>query len=237
MTNEKYDKLMLEALRLYKEQQLKSIPLEDEIDYEFSESFQKKIEKLIRKQKKAFWRFFQSAGRKAAAIILALIIGLSATLSIDAIREPIFEFFYRVFLTHTDIEYSQNSNKTITEYYTLSKVPDDYIRTADTFFNELSTYISWANNTGKQIKLRQSSKNTSTNFDSEDGRVRETSINGINTLYCNNGSLIICTWTEYGYCFTLIYPSELEENFMYEVIGKLVVAEDLNQSALNQQGE
>ncbi len=237
MTNEKYDKLMLEALRLYKEQQLKSIPLEDEIDYEFSESFQKKIEKLIRKQERTVWRFFQSAERKAAAIILALIIGLSATLSIDAIREPIFEFFYKMFSTHTEIEYDQNVNKTITEYYTLSKVPDGYKETMDNRFGELSTYILWMNNEYDQIKLQQFVAETSATFNSEDCVVKEVSVNNINTLLCDNGHSIICTWSEHGYYFELIYPSELEENLMYEVIGKLVVAEDLNQSALNQQGE
>lgn len=237
MTNEKYDTLMLEALRLYKEQQLKSIPLEDEIDYKFSESFQRKIEKLIQKQERAAWRFFQSTGRKAAAIILALIIGLSATLSIDAVREPVFKFLYRVFSTHTDVADCKSDDKFITNYYSIPIVPAGYNRTANTFFNELSTDITWVSQSGNQIKLRQFADNVYASFDSESSKVMETSVNNIHSLFTDNGHSIICTWSEHGYYFELIYPSELEDNFMYDVIGKLVEVEALNQSALNQQVE
>lgn len=93
--------------------------------------------------------------------------------------------------------------------------------------NEQITSIIWKHHSSDQIELHQSSHNTSTDFDSEDSRVIEKTINGINVLYCNNGDSFICTWTEYGYCFTLIYPSELEEKFMYEVIGKLVELDNL----------
>lgn len=237
MTNEKYDKLMLEALRLYKEQQLETIPSENEIDYEFSEGFQKRAEKLIRKQERAVWRFFQRTGRRAAAVILALIIGLSATLSIDAVREPIFEFFYRIFSTHTDIEYDQNNNKTIEEYYTLPQIPNGYKKTTDSLADKFSTCEFWTNGNRKQINLQQSSGTFNNSINSEGCKLTETLVNGINTLFCNNGHSFICTWSEHGYYFELVYPSDFGAEYMHKVIGKLVVADDLNQSALNQQEE
>lgn len=237
MTNEKYDKLMLEALRLYKEQQLNTIPPENEIDYEFSEGFQKRAEKLIRKQERAVWQFFQHTGRKVAAVILALIIGLSATLSIDAVREPLFEFFYKIFSTHTEIEYDQNRYKKITEYYTLPEVPNSYKTTSDTFVDEYYSSIFWTNRDRQQINLQQASVSYNNSINSEDGKLTEMLVNGINTLFCNNGHSFICTWSEHGYYFELVYPSDFGAEYMVEVIGKLVPADDLNQSEPNPQEE
>lgn len=96
-----------------------------------------------------------------------------ATLSIDAVRKPIFELFYRVFSTHTDVEYSDNTDDAITQYYTIAEVPNGYRQTEDAFFSELSSYIVWKNNTGSQIKLQQLLTDASTVFDSENGKVEE----------------------------------------------------------------
>lgn len=102
-----------------------------------------------------------------------------ATLSIDAVRKPIFEFFYRVFSTHNDVEYSDNTDDAITQYYTIAEVPNGYRQTEDAFFSELSSYIVWKNNTGSQIKLQQLLTDASTVFDSENGKVEEKICNDI----------------------------------------------------------
>lgn len=64
-------------------------------------------------------------------------------------------------------------------------------------------------------------ENIDSSIDSEDSNVMEVTVNNTNTLYCNNGHSIICAWSEYGYYFELIYPSELGEKYMYNIIGKL----------------
>ncbi|MGN0468451.1 MAG: hypothetical protein ACI4GY_06990 [Acutalibacteraceae bacterium] len=226
MTNEKYDKLLIGALCLYKEQQLEAIPSEDQIDYEFSQSFQKKIKKLIIKQENPVWQFFKSSGRKAAAIILAIIIGFTATLSIDAVRKPIFEFFYRVFSTHTDVSFGENSDNVITEFYTLPSVPAGYKPKGEPFFSENTSDIYWENSSNGLIYLSQFTDNASPTFDSEGAQTIEISVNGIGTLFIKNSYSIICTWSEHGNNFILSYPLQLGEEFMYETIGKLIEFEN-----------
>ncbi len=220
MTSNKYDKLMTDALGIYKKRQLEAIPAENEIDYEFSEEFKKKSEKLIRRQEKAAWWFFQSTGKKAAAIIIAVIIGFTATLSIDAVREPIFNFFYKVFSTHTDIEYKRIDKKAITDYYTVPEVPEGYELSSDTSIHEIGTDLFWSN--GKDFFVLAQGIGGSSSINTENGEVKELLVNGINTLFCNNGNTIFCLWFEHGYHFKLIYPAEIGEEYMYKVIGRLI---------------
>ena len=226
MTNQNYDVLMTQALRLFKENQLKDIPPEEEIDYEFSQNFQKKLMKLMQKQENPVRRFFQSTGRKAAAIILALIIGFSATLSIDAVRQPIFNFFYKIFSTHTDVEFGQTENKTITTCYSIPRVPVGFTADPDTVCDEVYHEHMWINGNGECIDFTQicisSSVNSSLSIDSEKNGTKEISVNGIRTLFCDTGHSVICIWSENGYHFELVYPLNLGKEFMHEVIGKLV---------------
>lgn len=221
MTNNKYDKLMIEALKRYKDTQLSFVPAENDIQYEFTQNFNRKMNKLIEKQEKRHNKIFNDTAKKAATIILTIIMGLSLTLSIEAIREPIFKFFYEVFFNRTEIDYNVDNDDTITTYYTLPIIPEGYVKTTDTFINELSTNICWINENNITINFKQSIENIDSSIDSEDSNVMEVTVNNTNTLYCNNGHSIICAWSEYGYYFELIYPSELGEKYMYNIIGKL----------------
>lgn len=112
-------------------------------------------------------------------------------------------------------------------------MPNGYKQTEDAFFSELSSYIVWGNNTGSQIKLQQLLTGASTVFDSENGKVKEKICNDINVLFCDNGHSIICFWSEHGYYFELIYPSNLSEKYMHTVIGRLVSDIELNQKEDN----
>ena len=221
MTNNKYDKLMIEALKRYKDTQLSSVTAENDIQYEFTQNFNRKMNKLIERQEKRNNIIFNNTAKKAATIILAIVMGLSLTLSIEAIREPIFKFFYEVFFNRTEINYNVDNDDTITTYYTLPIIPEGYVKTTDTFINELSTNICWINENNITINFKQSIENIDSSIDSEDSNIMEVTVNNTNTLYCNNGHSIICAWSEYGYYFELIYPSELGEKYMYNIIGKL----------------
>ncbi len=221
MTNNKYDKLMIEALKRYKDTQLSSVPAENDIQYEFTQNFNRKMNKLIERQEKRNNKIFNNTAKKAATIILAIVMGLSLTLSIEAIREPIFKFFYEVFFNRTEINYNVDNDDTITTYYTLPIIPEGYVKTTDALINELGTDICWINENNKTINFKQSIANIDSSIDSEDSNVMEVTVNNTNTLYCNNGHSIIYAWSEYGYYFELIYPSELGEKYMYNIIGKL----------------
>ena len=228
MTERKYDALMVEALKSYKAKQLASIPENDAVDYEFSEGFKRKMERLIRNQEKSYYKIINTTAKKAAIIIVSIILGLSATLTIDAIREPIFNFFYEIFSTHTDIKpfeshTSKKGDNKIT-HYIVPDIPSDYEKT-ETYIDELGLDIYWFNK--DRTKSISFSQYNLTGYDSsvnsENGGIKELIINDIGVLLCRNEHNYICTWLEHGYSFELIYPLEFGEKYAYEVVGKLKV--------------
>ena len=220
MTERKYDALMVEALKSYKAKQLASIPENDAVDYEFSEDFKRKMERLIRNQEKSYYKIINTTAKKAAIIIVSIIIGLSATLTIDAIREPIFNFFYEIFSTHTDL-YPCKTEDIV--YYTLPEIPTGF-KQAKEILNEFGNDFEWFNDDqSEMISLVQSIFPPSASIDSENGGIKELIINDIGVLLCRNEHNYICTWLEHGYSFELIYPLEFGEEYAYKVVGKLKV--------------
>ena len=227
MTERRYDELLAEALKGYKAKQLNSLPENKDIDYEFSEGFKRKMERLIKNQEKSYFKIINTTAKKAAIIIVSIIIGLSATLTIDAIREPIFNFFYEIFSTHTDLYPGKTEQQTSkTEdivYYTLPEIPTSF-KQAKEILNEFGNDSEWFNDDqSEMISLVQSIFPPSASIDSEKGEIKELIINDIGVLLCRNEHNYICTWLEHGYSFELIYPLEFGEEYAYKVVGKLKV--------------
>ncbi|MGN1086218.1 MAG: hypothetical protein ACI4Q5_04200, partial [Porcipelethomonas sp.] len=83
MTNSEFKQAISEALC---EEYVKSIP-EHNSDHIFSDSFNKKMKKLIKRQKKPYYKFINTAGKRAACIaVAALILSFSTIMGVDALR-------------------------------------------------------------------------------------------------------------------------------------------------------
>ena len=63
------------------------------INYSFSDSFEIKMQKLIKSQKTSYWSFINTSAKKAAVIFIACAILFSTAMGVKAIREPIVKFF------------------------------------------------------------------------------------------------------------------------------------------------
>lgn len=225
MSEKKYDDILKAGLIIFKERQLKSIPFENEINYKFSRKFEKKMETVIRNHENSLWLLMQKTGRRVAVFIVALIITFVASMSIKAVREAVFDFFYKVFSDHTDysgpVSYKEEFMK---EYYIIPYLPEDFSVFEDenyTFIEPELTHISYVNNYGSIIEFHQSIGVPSGAFDSEGGEVKEITVNGLPVLYCDNGNSIFCIWNEKGYFLELIYPHYLGEEYIHKIAGKL----------------
>ena len=92
------DKLY-EAFDLYSKEFCDTLPSDEELgNISFSDEFEEKMRKLIEKQKKFYYYWVNTAGKRAAAIIAALFVGLTAvTFGVKAIREPFLRFIVETF--------------------------------------------------------------------------------------------------------------------------------------------
>ncbi len=225
MTENQYDAVLKSGLILFKERQLQSVPQESEIDYNFSRDFEKKMEKLIRNQESSLWLFMQKTGRKIAVFIVAIIITFTASLSIKAVREAVFDFFYKVFTDHALFYGEITSVVTdMHEYYVIPHLPEGFSVFYDNNYTEITPHyvnITYINNYESKIEFYQNNSSPSGTFDSENGEVKEIIINEVPVLLCHTGNIFICTWNEKDRFFQLLYPSYLGEEYIHKVAGKL----------------
>lgn len=97
--------------------------------YEVSDKFKKKMEKLIKYQRKPYFRFTCTAGRRAACIIVAVIVLSVSSLSVDAVYNTIYNFIVKTFSDHDEISYNNDSDsypETIEEEYVISNIPEGF---------------------------------------------------------------------------------------------------------------
>ncbi len=217
---DKYDKLLKEGLIRLKESEFCDVPNEDDIEYEFSKNYLKAKEKLLKKLDRSYWKYINTAAKKVAVILFALVIAFSSLMTVDAFRETVLDFIVTIYKTFTQLEASTNEEKQIKKFYSIMEIPTEYspiIRN----FNDAIGHQTWSNNY-KQITLSQNLSHTSNQFDSEHGELIEAEINNTSCLVCQDNNYLFCYWEFDGYRFELIYPIDLGEEFMSEVVGHLV---------------
>ncbi len=114
-----------------------------DVNAEFSEKFERKMDKLIRRRNKPYFNLICTGGRLAACIVAAIIILSASSLSVEAVREAVNDFFLSIFGDHTAVSVNNATEKdypaTIKEEYAISNLPDgfelsDYNRDSGTIF-------------------------------------------------------------------------------------------------------
>ena len=98
-------------------------------EYELSDEFKQKMDKLIRQQKKVYYPVIKTTGRRiAVAIIAAVMMGSVTAVAYGPAREAIKDFFMKHFGTHDVVEtnnYIENIDIN-SSYYTKLKIEDEY---------------------------------------------------------------------------------------------------------------
>lgn len=129
------------------EQELKE--LENKNPHSFSKNHNKKMTKLIKRQKKPYFKLICTTGRRAACIIVAVLVISVSTLSIKAIREAVFDFIMKIFSDHTVITTESGTDsgypETIEEEYYISELPEGFVE-VDYSKIDLSVDVTYFNN-------------------------------------------------------------------------------------------
>ena len=84
--------------------EFKDIPdNEDDIEYSFSKEFNQKMQKLIKRQKKSYWKFINTASKRVAIIFIAIISLLCGMLCIEPIRVSAIETIEEIIIKTKNI--------------------------------------------------------------------------------------------------------------------------------------
>ncbi len=103
-------------------------------DVHFSLDFERKMENLINRNKKPYFRLINTAAKRVAIIIAVIIIALTGTvLSVDALREGVKNFVIETFEKFSTIVFEKNNSTPtgIAAYYEPMYIPKGYILTEE----------------------------------------------------------------------------------------------------------
>lgn len=218
------DKLY-EAFDLYSKELCETLPSDEELaNISFSDEFEEKMQKLIEKQKKFYYYWLNTAGKRAAAVIAALFVGLTAvTFGVKAIREPFLRFIVETFekfssiifindddnssqsnvAASADVELEVAEPQYIPDGFVLESKNEDFMVYQELYFNS---------DKSKSIVYTQMiTKNAIVQADTEDTTYNNIQINGYEAIsYTRNGNNTV-VFNSDKYVFTVTGSVDMNE--------------------------
>lgn len=181
---------------------------EDSIDFTFSEKFIKRMDKLIRAQKKSYYKFINTAGKRVAVIFAAIITLFTASLSVKAIREPVVRFIKQVYETFIHYTFQGDIQPKIKKEFFIKTLPDGFIQ-HDKIESDLAITTIYVNDNNTIKFTQQSTNNANHFFDNESGTLTKVTISGINVDIYESENIKHAVWTDEGYFFKLTCIGEI----------------------------
>ncbi len=184
---------------------------EDEIEWDFSEKFERSMNKLIRKNNHIKLSTRRNIRKGLLAAIIAIIVAFTGLMSVTATRTPFVEFIKTVKKGYNEIdmnEYATPPVDTIETEYTLSYIPDGY--KLDTYQkDDYGVFVIWKNDKNEEIVFSQTILDSHWSIDTEHS-YQEIVMNGYEA-YLLDSHLI---WRNECYWFNLMVPKSLSENII-----------------------
>lgn len=210
-SKELFIKAFLEAERI-DNSKLKS---EDEIEWDFSEKFEKSMNKLIRKNNHIKLSTRRHIRKGLLAAIVAIIVTFTGLMSVSATRTPFIEFVKKIFPQFNEITLSEESTPPVDKIeteYTLTNLPDGFEITEYQKY-ELGILTTWINNNDDEITFSQNIIDTNFTIDNEHN-YKELLINGYTAYYVEDESEALLRWTDGNYWFTLNVSNNLRNEII-----------------------
>lgn len=199
----------------------RSFPLTDAENWEPSERFKRRMERLLRREKNPFRSLRGTALRRVAVTVCTLLILFSVTMGVEAIRKPIVEFFFSIFERYTEVTPGLPDDtdlpKEIKTKYTLTQIPEGYLLKQpmmDSRYFHLETYTD---SYGNKIVLSQYTPDSHFTLDTEGVVLQNIKVGNCAGYYFYLDNAVTLSWSTEDYLFTLKAP----ESFSIEELLKM----------------
>ena len=209
------------ALRKLVSSGYSDIPNED--DHRFSDRFTKQMEKLIRRQKKSYWKFINTTAKKTAVILVAIFTLAAASLSVKAIREPFVKFIIEVYETFARYFYAGDTTAVIEKEYSITVLPPGFVQTNQTRDSTalLTTYAD-SNNPKNMIVLEQGVTNDgNVDIDTEHGSSELFKVENLDVSFFEREGQIQAIWATDSYIFCLTCYGDMGRDSVIAIISSI----------------
>lgn len=168
--NKDYDEILKAAIKEYVEEKLES-DVYCNNEFETSANFEKKISKLLKAERSIYHKATLTTVRKVICVLIAVLILLLSTLSVDAVRDYIADFFIEHFSVYDTVSLKQSEVKnyptTLESLYELGYIPKGYSLADKSQMDNSVSYI-YLDQKGNNIIFSQDTQDSySSNIDNE----------------------------------------------------------------------
>ena len=194
---------------------------ENSIEYTFSKSFEKQMNKLIKSQRRVYYVLLNTAAKRVAVIVVVCLVMLTATFSIKAFREPTVNLIKKAFSTFTHYSFEGETTDIITKEYTII-APDGF---KQTYKHKSDGLISteYTNTSGDIIKFKQMTTEYSGGYfvNNENGDIKTKTVNGIKVEFKELHNTKSAIWTSNGYVFEIVCYGDIDYKAIEDMIKSL----------------
>ena len=181
----------------------------------FSERFEERMRRMIRRQRYGYYVLFGTVARRVASVLIALLIAATvATVSVEALRKPVAQFFAEVFEKFTMIFVTDETPASQIDEMKLhapTYVPEGYEIESEVELDGVYRIV-YVNSERERIKYVQCYESDfSMNIDTEEVDYSEILISGKHGItYTNKEVSYVIFWND-SWRYTLSGTTSVEE--------------------------
>lgn len=207
------------AFRAAASYEFRDVPCNDsQIQHTFSPGFEQRIAKLIQKEKSVFWHFVNTASKRAAAIIIVLVMLFTTACSVKAIREPLVRFLTEVHETFTEYFFDGEKTTAITEKYQISVIPNGFTEES-VFETDTATTVVYKSAQGNEIHFAQAvTEETNIYLDTEKADSKTIPVAEYEVQLYSQDGVLFAMWTNDGYYFEIVCYGDFSEGDIVSLI-------------------
>lgn len=191
-----------------------------------SPRYQKRMERLIKRQNKSYWKYVNTVGKRVAVLAVVLMLTFALSMSVSAVREPIVEFFVNVYEKFVEFFYDEadvaRAPEKIEKVYTLGYVPKGYELEQRVVFDKRVKTI-WKNSLGDTIVFSQLLFENFHSMDSEFSNYKRITIFDIDIAFIEKNNNYSFYWNSNEYAYSLIITETITVEECIMLIESIIV--------------
>ena len=172
-------------------------------EHEFSPKFEKRMQKLIRRRKKPYFKMINTVGKRVAVFAVTfLIISMTTVMSVKALREPFHDFIMSIFSDHSEVRSNDDSGDYPDKIMSLYEIKCDLseYQVIKTFNNENRHEIHYKNNNSIIYFSQNTVNDYHMNYNTENAEIEHIDINGCDAIgFLDNNGYYSLVWNNGEY--------------------------------------
>ncbi len=172
-----------------------------------SQEYRRQMERLLARRKRGFYVLFGTVGRRVASVAIAVLAAATVTtVSVEALRQPVFQFFAEIYERFTQVLFVDQEPRVLVteiEKRTPTYISEGYVMEEE---SDLDTYykVVYVNEKNEKIRYAQRwKKHIEMQVDTEDIQYTTITIGDLQGLTYKNEDIITITFSDNKYTYTL----------------------------------